>query len=72
MDKRKNGEQTYICPMHSGVRRQSPGNCPKCGMALLPEGTRFGMLRHIMSRPLHIVMAGVMLALMAAVMMMIR
>jgi Cu+-exporting ATPase len=27
----------YICPMHPDVRRQSPGACPRCGMALEPE-----------------------------------
>jgi Cu+-exporting ATPase len=27
----------YICPMHAEVRREGPGNCPKCGMALEPE-----------------------------------
>jgi len=45
----------------------------KCGMNLLPEGTRFAMLRHMMSNPVHLlVMAAVMLALMAAAMMMMR
>ena len=28
---------TYTCPMHPEVRRQGPGTCPKCGMALEPE-----------------------------------
>ena len=27
----------YTCPMHPEVRRDRPGNCPKCGMALEPE-----------------------------------
>ncbi|MGZ4963338.1 MAG: heavy metal-binding domain-containing protein, partial [Limisphaerales bacterium] len=28
----------YTCPMpeHSDVRASKPGNCPKCGMALIP------------------------------------
>jgi len=26
--------QTYICPMHPGVRQSKLGSCPKCGMAL--------------------------------------
>ncbi|HEY6239875.1 MAG TPA: heavy metal translocating P-type ATPase, partial [Burkholderiales bacterium] len=26
----------YTCPMHPEIRRQGPGNCPKCGMALEP------------------------------------
>ena len=28
--------QTYTCPMHPEVRRDKPGSCPKCGMALEP------------------------------------
>jgi hypothetical protein len=55
----------YSCPMHSDVRQASPGKCPKCGMDLLPEGTRFGMLRHMAKSPLMlVVMAVVMLAIM--------
>jgi Cu+-exporting ATPase len=27
----------YICPMHPEVRKNGPGNCPICGMALEPE-----------------------------------
>src|SRR6516162_1710520 len=27
----------FTCPMHPEVRRQGPGFCPKCGMALEPE-----------------------------------
>ena len=26
----------YTCPMHPEVRRQGPGSCPQCGMALEP------------------------------------
>ncbi|TFL13498.1 heavy metal translocating P-type ATPase [Pusillimonas caeni] len=26
----------YTCPMHPEIRRDHPGNCPKCGMALEP------------------------------------
>ncbi len=26
----------YTCPMHPQVRSPRPGNCPKCGMALVP------------------------------------
>ncbi len=28
----------YTCPMHAQIRRNEPGNCPICGMALEPEG----------------------------------
>jgi hypothetical protein len=73
MDQRRGTGQTYVCPMHPDVRQSSPGKCRKCGMALLPEGTRFGMLRHMVSSPLHlVVMAAVMIAVMAAAMMMLR
>jgi Cu+-exporting ATPase len=27
----------YVCPMHPEIRRDEPGTCPKCGMALEPE-----------------------------------
>jgi|SRR5262245_2110021 len=27
----------YTCPMHPEVRRSQPGQCPKCGMNLVPE-----------------------------------
>ena len=61
----------YLCPMHSDVRESMAGQCPHCGMRLIQEGTRFGLLRHMFSSPLHMAaMAAVMLAVMAAVMMM--
>jgi hypothetical protein len=42
-------------------------------MDLLPEGTRFGLLRHMITSPLHIaLMVALMLVLMAAAMMMLR
>jgi hypothetical protein len=65
------GGQVYICPMHKDVRQAGPGPCPKCGMALLPEGTRFAIVRHMLSSPMHrVVMGAVMLAIMAALMIM--
>ncbi len=30
------GETVYTCPMHPEIRRNAPGNCPICGMALEP------------------------------------
>ena len=63
----------YTCPMHSDVHAAAPGKCPRCGMALVPEGARFALLRHMLSSPLHLViMLAVMAALMAAAMMMMR
>lgn len=63
----------YFCPMHSDVRQPGPGKCPKCRMDLLPEGTRFGMLRHMAKSPLMLtLMISVVIAAMAAIMMMMR
>ena len=28
---------SYTCPMHPEVHSRSPGQCPKCGMTLVPE-----------------------------------
>jgi P-type Cu+ transporter len=28
---------TYTCPMHPEIRQTEPGDCPKCGMHLVPE-----------------------------------
>ncbi|MGZ3420479.1 MAG: heavy metal-binding domain-containing protein [Polyangiales bacterium] len=28
---------TYVCPMHPEVTSNVPGNCPKCGMKLVPK-----------------------------------
>jgi hypothetical protein len=59
--------------MHSDVRQADAGKCPHCKMDLVPEGTKFGILRHMASNPLHLaVMATVMVALMAAAMMLMK
>lgn len=71
MDQGQNAEEFYLCPMHPEVRQPNSGKCPKCGMDLLPEGTKFAMLRHIVKSPLMtIIMVAVMVATMAAIMMM--
>lgn len=57
--------QSYTCPMHGTVRETQPGKCPACGMDLLPEGTRFGLLRHMARSPLMLItMITVMIAIM--------
>jgi hypothetical protein len=67
------GEKVYLCPMHPEVRQPNPAKCPKCGMDLLPEGTRFGMIRHVAKSPLMLfIMGAIMVAIMAAVMTMMR
>jgi len=69
MDHKQDGGQLYLCPMHRDVRQPNAGTCPKCGMDLLPEGTRFGMLRHIRKNPLMVItMVAVMIAVMVAIM----
>jgi hypothetical protein len=30
-------DPAYICPMHPEVISKAPGNCPKCGMKLVPK-----------------------------------
>jgi membrane fusion protein, copper/silver efflux system len=30
----------YACPMHPEVTSNKPGNCPKCGMALVKKETQ--------------------------------
>jgi hypothetical protein len=73
MDQKRDGAKFYICPMHKDVRQPNPGKCPKCGMDLVPEGTRFAMLQHIITNPRMLtIMLAVMLAVLAAVMMMTR
>src|SRR4029077_20667606 len=32
----KEEKQKYTCPMHPEVITDQPGNCPKCGMKLVP------------------------------------
>jgi hypothetical protein len=63
----------YTCPMHTDVHAAGSGKCPRCGMALIPEGTRFALVRHMLSSPFHLaVMLAVMAGLMAAAMMLMR
>jgi FtsP/CotA-like multicopper oxidase with cupredoxin domain len=34
------GPLVYICPMHAEVVSNEPGNCPKCGMKLMPQAAQ--------------------------------
>lgn len=71
MNQNLNAGKLYYCPMHPEVRQPGSGKCSKCGMDLLPEGTRFGLLRHMIKSPLMIIiMVVIMVAIMAAIMMM--
>jgi hypothetical protein len=31
------GKSAYTCPMHPEIKRSEPGQCPICGMNLVPE-----------------------------------
>ena len=69
MDQSEVARQVYICPMHRDVREGRAGKCPQCGMDLLLEGTRFGMLRHMAKNPwmliaMIIIMIGIMMTAM--------
>ncbi len=35
-------EQRFTCPMHSEIVQDKPGNCPKCGMNLVPVNAKSG------------------------------
>nr|WP_274378219.1 copper-translocating P-type ATPase [Novosphingobium pentaromativorans] len=35
--KNGSGDVVFTCPMHPEVRQTGPGDCPKCGMHLVPE-----------------------------------
>jgi len=73
MDQRATPTAVYICPMHSAIREGRPGKCPICGMSLVPEGSSFAFLRHMLANRLHLAgMIVVMLVLMATVMMLMR
>jgi hypothetical protein len=72
MDRRQAPRPIYA-PCIPTFVRPARAKCPKCGMDLLPEGTRFGLLQHMISSPFHLaVMLTAMLVLMAAAMMMMR
>jgi len=70
MDQGQDSARAYVCPMHAEIRQSEPGKCAKCGMDLLPEGTRFGMLRHMAGNPVMIIIMVVIMAVIMAVMLM--
>lgn len=43
-------QQKYTCPMHPEIIQDKPGNCPKCGMNLVPVNAEAGKL----SSPHHV------------------
>jgi Cu+-exporting ATPase len=43
----------YTCPMHPEIRKQEPGACSKCGMALEPEAAQADGARTEYTCPMH-------------------
>ena len=43
----------HTCPMHPEVRQEGPGRCPKCGMALEPEGIPAPATKTEYTCPMH-------------------
>jgi Cu+-exporting ATPase len=43
----------HTCPMHPEVRQEGPGHCPKCGMALEPEGIPAPATKMEYTCPMH-------------------
>ena len=69
----QNAVIVYLCPMHREVRQPNAGKCPKCHMYLVPEGTRFGMLRSMVKSPLKLfIMAAPMVAIIVAILILMR
>jgi Cu+-exporting ATPase len=44
---------TYVCPMDPEIRRNEPGACPKCGMALEPDLSTAPAMRVEYTCPMH-------------------
>ncbi len=47
------GSEVHTCPMHPEVRRQGPGACPKCGMALEPAVPKAAKSKTEYTCPMH-------------------
>jgi Cu+-exporting ATPase len=47
------GDVTYTCPMHPEVKKQGPGSCPKCGMALEPLNPSASATKTEWTCPMH-------------------
>ncbi len=61
------GGKTYICPMHPRIRHGAAGRCFTCDMPLLPEGTRFALLRYMAASPRYLGFIGVALSALALI-----
>ncbi len=48
-----NSTAIYTCPMHPEIEQQSPGSCPKCGMALEPKDIAAAATKTEYTCPMH-------------------
>jgi Cu+-exporting ATPase len=53
LEKKQVGGKQYTCPMHPEIVRESPGSCPKCGMALEPMTPEAPASRTEYTCPMH-------------------
>lgn len=67
MNQGPNATKLHYRPMHPAVRQASSGTCPKCRMDLVPEGTKFGMIRHMIKSPLIVTIMVTAMSIMAAI-----
>ncbi len=49
----KGGGSVHTCPMHPEVKKEGPGSCPSCGMALEPESVKAPAVRTSYTCPMH-------------------
>lgn len=52
-DLRQKATKAYYCPMCEGVESDTPGDCPKCGMALESSGAPARSQRVVFTCPMH-------------------
>jgi hypothetical protein len=52
-EQEQEGKQKYTCPMHPEIVTEHPGNCPKCGMKLVPSKSEEKLHRSHSSHPFH-------------------
>src|SRR5438105_15424195 len=45
--------QLYTCPMHPEIVRSEPGQCPKCGMTMVPIKETNPKAEHSLPNPEH-------------------
>lgn len=67
-----NGSNQQYGYCHGGVRRSSPGKCPKCDIVLVQENIHFAQSRHMAGSLSPLAIVGALMTLAVAVMMFMR